>query len=207
MDTLVYSITEEQTDTLYINLTNNCTNNCKFCIRTQKSDVCGLEMNLTEKKHTVNDIINQFKNFKTPKTVVFCGYGEPTLELDLLKEFASYLRKEYPQIKIRVNTNGHANSIYKRNIAEELKGLVDEFSVSLNASNENDYVMISQPKIQNAYNEVQNFIQACSKAGIKTTASVVSGYEDFNPHIEECEKIAKNLGADLKVREFIVNGY
>ena len=206
MDTLVYSITEEQTDTLYINLTNNCTNSCKFCIRDQKSDVCGHEMHL-EKRHSVQDIINQFKNFKTPKTVVFCGYGEPTLELDLLKEFASYLRKEYPEIKIRVNTNGHANSVYKRNIAEELKGLVDEFSVSLNASNEKDYEMISQPKIPNAYEEVQNFIKSCVKADIKTTASVVSGYENFNPHIDECDKIAKNLGADLKVREYIVSGY
>jgi len=206
MDTLVYSITEEQADTLYINLTNSCTNNCKFCIRTHKSDVCGHEMHL-EGRHTVNDIINQFKTFKTPKTVVFCGYGEPTLELDLLKEFASYLRKEYPEIKIRVNTNGHANSIYKRNIAEELKGLVDEFSVSLNASNEKDYEMISQPEIPNAYKEVQNFIKSCVNADIKTTASVVSGYENFNPHIDECDKIAKNLGADLKVREYIVSGY
>lgn len=206
MDTLVYSITEEQTDTLYINLTNSCTNNCRFCIRTHKSDVCGHEMHLAQ-KHTVEDIINQFKTFDTPKTVVFCGYGEPTLELDLLKGFARYLRKNHPEIKIRVNTNGHANCIYKRNVVDELKGLVDEFSVSLNASNEKDYVMISQPKVPNAYKEVQDFIKSCVDADINTTASVVSGYENFNPNIEECNKIANELGAKLKVREYILNGY
>lgn len=53
-----------------------------------------------------------------------------------MKEFCKYLRKNHPQIKIRVNTNGHANAIYKTNVAEEFKGLIDFVSVSLNASSE-----------------------------------------------------------------------
>ena len=65
-----------------------------------------------------------------------------------MKEFCKYLRKNHPQIKIRVNTNGHANAIYKTNVAEEFKGLIDFVSVSLNASSEKDYDEICKPKIK-----------------------------------------------------------
>ena len=45
MYTLVYSINnEEHPETVYVNLTNSCTNSCIFCLRNQKDDVCGAEM-------------------------------------------------------------------------------------------------------------------------------------------------------------------
>ena len=45
MYTLVYSIDKNPNpETLYINLTNACTNDCVFCLRSQKDDVCGAEM-------------------------------------------------------------------------------------------------------------------------------------------------------------------
>ena len=47
---------------------------------------------------------------------------------EMMKEFCKYLRNNYPYIKIRVNTNGHANAIYKTNVAEEFKGLIDAVS-------------------------------------------------------------------------------
>jgi TatD DNase family protein len=208
MYTLVYSITDELSPkTVYVNLTNACTNNCVFCLRTQKDDVCGAEM-WHDDNYTLEDIITQFKKYNpVPQEVVFCGYGEPFLKKDMMKNFALYLRQNYPNIKIRVNTNGHANAIYKYNVADEFKDLIDEVSVSLNSDNSAQYDEICNPKIENAYAEVKNFIKSCTEAGIKTIASIVTGFDEREVNADECEKIANSLGAKFKNREFIKNGY
>ncbi len=208
MNTLVYSIDKtENPTTLYINLTNSCTNNCVFCLREQKDDVCGKDMWLDNENYTIDDLISQFENFETPKQVVFCGYGEPMLRLEILKAFAKYLKEKYPNIFIRINTNGHANAIHKRNVVPELKGLIDEFSVSLNASCEEDYDKISQPKIKNAYEKVKEFISNCAEEGISVVASIVDGYQGKHIDVENCRIVAENLGAKFRVREWIPNGY
>ena len=206
--TLVYSINNEPNPkTVYVNLTNACTNSCVFCLREQKDDVCGAEM-WHDDNYTLEDVIEQFRNYTpTPQNVVFCGYGEPFLKKDMMKKFAQYLRENYPEIKIRVNTNGHANAIYKTNVAEEFKGLLDEASVSLNSDNSEQYNEICQPKIENAYDAVKNFLKSCKEAGIKTYASIVTGFDEREINVENCEKIAKELGAEFRNREFITNGY
>lgn len=208
MYTLVYSINNEPNPkTVYVNLTNACTNSCVFCLREQKDDVCGQNM-WHDDKYTLEDIIEQFNSFKPiPKNVVFCGYGEPFLKKDMMKAFAQYLRKNHPDIKIRVNTNGHANAIYKINVAEEFKGLLDEASVSLNSDNSTQYNEICNPKIENAYEEVKNFIKCCNNAGIKTYASIVTDFDERQINVTNCEKIAQELGAEFRNRKFITNGY
>ena len=209
MYTLVYSIDKsEHPETVYVNLTNSCTNSCIFCLRNQKDDVCGAEM-WHDDNFTLEDIIDQFEEYNPkPKNVVFCGYGEPFLRREMMKEFCKYLRQNHPSIKIRVNTNGHANAIYKTNVAKEFKGLIDSVSVSLNASNEDDYDKICKPKIKNAYEEVQKFIKACVNEGMEVSASIVTGFDKIHYiDVEECEKIAKSLGAKFRNREFIENGY
>lgn len=209
MPTLVYSINNEKSpETVYINLTNACSNSCVFCLRNQKDDVCGSDM-WHDDNYTLEDIIKQFEEYKpTPTQVVFCGYGEPFLKKDMMKAFAQYIRKNYPKIKIRVNTNGHANAIYHTNVAEEFKDLLDEASVSLNSDNSKEYNEICQPKIINAYDEVKKFIKACNNAGIKTVASVVTGFDEkYDINVKNCEQIAHELGAEFRNREFITNGY
>ena len=206
--TLVYSINNEPNPkTVYVNLTNACTNSCVFCLREQKDDVCGAEM-WHDGNYTLDDIVTQFKEYiPTPQNVVFCGYGEPFLKKDMMKAFAKYLRENYPEIKIRVNTNGHANAVYKTNVAEEFKGLLDEASVSLNSDNAEQYNEICQPKIENAFEAVKDFLKCCKDAGIKTYASVVTGFDEREINVENCEKIANELGAEFRNREFIKNGY
>lgn len=204
-------------DKIYINLTNNCTNRCIFCLRQDKSDVCGQEMWLDNETFSANDVIEQLeaiikKQLEAAKPnslneIIFCGYGEPLLKLDLLKEVAAYIRENYPNTKIRVNSNGHANLIYKRNIAPELKPLIDDISISLNAPTEEEYNELSQPNIQGAYEGVKAFIKACADEGISTTASVVENYKGRHLDLEACEKIANGLGAKFRVREWITNGY
>ncbi len=204
-NTLVYQLDGK----IYINLTNRCTNDCIFCLRRDKDDVCGQEMWLEDEDFDAAAVVAQLNDQLTVdyKDVVFCGYGEPLLKLDILKEVAQYIRDNYPQVKIRINTNGHANFVYKRNIIPELVGLIDEISVSLNAENSQEYDRLSQPKFSGAYDEVKKFIKASSQAGIKTIASIVEGYKGEHHDIELCRKIAQECGATLRVREWIQEGY
>ena len=200
---LVYELDKK----IYINLTNRCTNECIFCLRQDKDDVCGQELWLDSEDFTSEDVIEQLKKFNLSSEVIFCGYGEPMLKFEVLRQVAKYIKETYPEIKIRVNTNGHANFIYKKNVVPELVGLVDEFSVSLNASNSEEYDELSQPKFENAYEEVKKFIKCSADAGIETVASRVDGYKGRRLDVEKCREIAESLGAKLRVREWIVNGY
>ena len=194
---------------VYINLTNMCTNDCKFCLRQQKDDVQGTDMWLKSEKISADGVIMQLQPHKDKfsKGITFCGYGEPTLKFDILKEVAQYIKTNYPDVKIKVNTNGHGNIVNKKDILPELKGLVDEFSVSLNAQTKELYNILSQPRINDAYEEMLNFAKESVTLGFKTTMSVVSKFEDYDVDLLKCENIAKSIGADFRNREFIPNGY
>ena len=201
---------------IYINLTNRCTNDCIFCLRKDKDDVVGQTLWLDDENSTADDVIKQFELKRNElltthnlpfKEVIFCGYGEPMLKFDVMKQVSKYIKDKYPETKIRVNTNGHANYVYKKNVVPECKGLIDEFSVSLNGSTKEEYDELSQPKFDEAYDEMKKFIKACSDEGISVVASVVEGYKGRHLDLEKCEEIAKSLGAKFRVREWIKNGY
>ena len=194
---------------IYINLTNMCTNDCIFCLRRDKDDVCGQDMWLKSEKITSEDVIEQLNKYedKIAKGITFCGYGEPTMKFEVLKQVAEYVKHNYPDTFIKVNTNGHGNVINKKDILPELKGLVDEFSISLNAQNSDLYKELSQPKIDNAYESMKDFAKKAYENGFKTTLSVVSGYKDYDVDLALCEKIAKDLHASFRNREWIENGY
>ena len=80
----------------------------------------------------------------TPPTrydeVVFCGFGEPLLRLQVVREVAAALKGK--GARIRVNTDGLANLVHGRNILPELAGVVDALSVSLNAPDAGTYARI-----------------------------------------------------------------
>ena len=217
---------------IYINLTNKCTNDCVFCLRKDKDDVKGQTLWLDDENCTAQDVIVQLNKFyphpnplpmgegavaneftscanagEGLNEVIFCGYGEPLLKLDVLKEVAKYIKEKYPQTKIRINTNGHANYVYKRDIVPELKGLIDTISVSLNGESSKEYDELSQPVFEGAYDEVKKFIKSCSDNGFETVASVVEGYKGRHLNLNKCEQIATDLGAKFRVREWIKNGY
>ncbi len=196
---------------IYINLTNLCTNNCVFCIRNLKDDVVGANLWLENEKIDVDDVIDQLKTFdiKENDEIVFCGYGEPLIKFEEVKKVADFIRKNYKNVKIRVNTNGMAIMIHKRDIVPELAQYIDAVSVSLNAETEELYNELSCPKqdYKGAYSRVKEFIWYCAKAGIDTTATVVSGFKDYNVDVEKCRQIAENLGAKFRIREWLDSGY
>lgn len=204
-DNLVYILDNK----VYINLTNSCTNDCIFCIRRLKDDVVGAEMWLKSERFETKDVLEQLEKYsdKIPNGLTFCGYGEPTIKLEILKEVAKYVKENYPQTHIKINTNGHGNAINKRDILPELKGLVDELSISLNAQDSKLYDELCLPRVQNAYDEMLDFAKKSVENGFKTTMSIVSGYKDYPVDIEKCEAITKKIGADFRNREWLENGY
>ena len=195
---------------VYINLTNRCTNECVFCIRNIKNDVTGQDLRLKSEDVSFEDVIEQLKNFKIEDNeIVFCGYGEPLIKLDLVKKIAKYIKDNYKNTRIRINTNGMANMIHKRDVVPELKENIDAVSVSLNAESDALYNEISRPgaAYKGAYSRVKEFIWYCANAGLDTTATIVTGYKDYKPDVEKCEQIAKNLGAKFRIREWLDKGY
>lgn len=193
----------------YINITNACTNSCAFCLRNDKDDVKGAYM--WHGEVTAFDVINQIKEKQAQikGEIVFCGYGEPLVKYKEVIEVATYIKTAMPEIKIRINTNGHGNYIAGENLIPKLAPLIDSISISLNAQNEEVYNKVSKPSFKGAYEAMKDFAKECVGAGIKTTLSVVSGYktEEFPVDVEECEKIAKDIGANFRAREWIQSGY
>lgn len=194
---------------IYINLTNLCTNDCVFCIRDIKDDVVGADLRLKGEVCDVEEVKRQLEEFKPENydEIVFCGYGEPTLKLEELKEVARFIKEKYPHIKTRINTNGQGSLVHKRNIVPELVGIIDKVSVSFNGETEAVYEEISKPHLRNSYQEMQDFIVDCVENGIDTTATIVTGYKNYNVNKEKCKAMIEMFGAKFKERPWIENGY
>ena len=188
---------------LYINLTNQCTNECKFCIRTKRRSL-GKNGDLwIDKDPTKEEVIEDIKRFGPDKfdEVVFCGFGEPLLNLEEFLAAARFIKENY-NVKIRVNTNGHANVFAKRDVTPLFEGLVDAVSISLN---EKDAVLYNElcncAYGEQGFDEMLDFANKCVQRGLDVTMSVVNIIPP--EHIEECEKIATKTGAKFRVRTMI----
>ncbi|HIA32332.1 MAG TPA: YchF/TatD family DNA exonuclease, partial [Nitrospinaceae bacterium] len=107
-------------NSLYLNLTTRCTADCSFCTRLTRPVVQGYNLKLN-REPTAEEVWHSIDDCKKYDEIVFCGYGEPTLRLDIIKEVSKKIKEAGG--KVRLNTNGHGNVINKRNILPELKGL------------------------------------------------------------------------------------
>lgn len=187
-------------DSLYLNITNKCTNKCGFCVRFRTNYVKGHNLRL-DREPSALQIIKAVKNPRAYKEVVFCGIGEPMLRLDVVKKVSKWIKEHGG--KVRINTNGQGNLIHGRNILPELKGLVDSFSISLDAENEKQYDRICKPTIKGAFKGVISFIKEAKKVVPEIKITVV---EIPEIDIDKCKTIAKDLGVEMKVRKFNVVG-
>jgi len=188
-------------NSLYLNITNRCTAACTFCVRYHTDFVKGHNLRLGDEP-TAEELIKEINDPKQYAEIVFCGYGEPLLRLDVVKAVATEVKRLGG--KVRIDTNGHANLIYKRNVVPELAGLVDAVSISLNAQNAELYNKVSQPKFGiETYEAVKEFIREAKKYIPDVAVTVVSLPE---VDIEACRKIADELGVKLRVREYNVVG-
>jgi len=189
-------------DNLYLNITNQCSNNCYFCFRNYRDGINGFNLKLTQEPTTDRIVtsLGRVINKRPWKEIVFCGFGEPLARLDCVLEVTREVKKQYANI-IRVDTNGQAQLINKnRDVVNELKKAgVDMVSVSLNAHNKQTYDYVCKPRFENAFPEVLNFI-AAAKEKMDTEISMVT-----IPEVEasKVREIAINLGVKFRIREYI----
>lgn len=181
-------------DRLYLNITHRCTNACDFCVRFDSDFVKGHNLKI-DKEPTSDELIKSIANPKDYKEIVFCGLGEPTLRLDVIKTVARWIKSNGGSV--RLNTNGLGNLINKRNILPELAGLIDSVSISLNAHNKETYNRICKPNNPDAYDYLTEFIRE-AKQHIPDVILTVVDVSDID--IEACRRIAEDIGVRFRIR-------
>ena len=192
-------------DSIYLNITNRCTNDCIFCLRNNGSTAYGSNPLWLEKEPSTEEVILAVDElfFNECKSFVFCGYGEPTCRLDTLVEIAKILKSKY-NLPIRLNTNGQSELINRNTKnTEHLFGLVDKVSISLNSANAEEYDKLCKPVFGScAYDAIIQFGKHCVGNIPEVIFSVVEDTLSYDD-IEKCRKIVAEIGAKLRVRKFI----
>ncbi|MDD7774977.1 MAG: TatD family nuclease-associated radical SAM protein [Eubacteriales bacterium] len=195
-------ITYNIKNSLYLNITNHCTNRCDFCIRDHGT---GLYASLKlEREPALDEILGDVlsQNLHKYKEIVFCGYGEPTCRLYDLLAICKKLR-EVTDTPIRLNTNGHASLISGEDTAPMFKGLIDVVSISMNAADPDTYYQLCHPKFgEDTYVGVLKFAREISKYVPKVVLTAVESTIQTDD-VDRCRRIAADLGAEFRLREYI----
>ena len=199
MQTITYHVKNG----IYVNLTNRCPCACTFCMRQNGDSVYGSDSLWLDHEPDLKEICDSLDswNMADYSEIVFCGYGEPTERLDVLLETARYIKSKY-NIPIRINTNGLSDLIWGRSTAPQLKGLIDVVSISLNATNKEDYLKTVRPKFGiGSYDAMLQFAKDCTRyvpEVVMTIVDVVTTPEEQ----EQCKEIARSVGAKLRIRPY-----
>ena len=186
-------------NSLYLNITANCTNSCSFCVRFQKDILRGHKLKL-QHEPGVEEIIKAIGDLPAKyKEVVFCGYGEPTTRLDDLLTIATYLKEKFNK-PIRVNTNGHFYLLHDKARINELKGLIDALSISVNTSDPKQYNEICAPNFSgNVLGQIIAFTKDAKEIIPKITLTALDMPQvDLNA----VKKMAKDLKVKFRRRRY-----
>jgi TatD family-associated radical SAM protein len=194
---------------LYINITNRCPTSCIFCIK-RKWDMKyrGYDLNLKGFEPDLDTVIKEVeKAFINKKfnEIVFCGYGEPTMRFDLIKDFALNLRKgnlkNVPENeRVRINTNGMGNLLSGRDITSEMKDLIDSLHISLNTLDRKKWLEIMRPEEKYAdfaFESVLSFIEGAIR-NLKEV--VITAVEREDVDMAALENYARLKNIKFRVR-------
>ena len=185
-------------NSLYLNITNRCNAECIFCDREGEAVINGYNLSMKKSEEpTAEKIIKEIGDPKNYKEIVFCGYGEPTIRWDVVKEIAKYVKENGG--RTRLNTNGHANFIHSKDITPEMKGLIDSVSVSLNALDEKTYSKLVgvEPKM---FREMLEFSKKSKEYVDEVVLTIV---EEQNIDEAAARKfVEEEIGVKFRVREY-----
>lgn len=181
---------------LYVNLTNRCTADCRFCPRRTDRRLHGTDLTL-RREPTAAEVTAAIGDPSRYAQIVFCGFGEPVLRLPALLAAARAVKARGG--RVRVNTNGHADLIFGRDILPECAGAVDEWSVSLNTADPGQYELLVRPAFApgRAWAAVTDFIARAVRAGFAVTTTVVDlpGVD-----VRAAATLTQRLGARFRAR-------
>ncbi len=184
---------------VYLNITNRCSCACAFCLREWTDGVYGEVLTLThepEPEEVTRSVELEFLEGPADE-VVFCGFGEPTMRLDVVLAVTEWLRLR--RIPARLDTNGHGqllNPALDVPAALMAAGL-STVTVSLNAADPESYDRICRPLFAKAYRAVIQFAEQCVKHDIQTTLTAV---DCPGADLAGCEAIATAMGAGFRAR-------
>ena len=197
------TITYEGGSSLYINMTNRCPCACTFCLRQNKDHVFDCDSLWLEREPTVKEVSESIDTRELSKygEAVFCGYGEPTERLYDLLRVAEHIKSK-SDIKIRINTNGLSDLIWNESTAPKLKGLIDSVSISLNATNKEDYLKVVRPRFGiESFDAMLKFAKDCTAYVPSVILTVVDVVTTKEEQILS-QKIAESVGAVLRIRPY-----
>ena len=209
MKTPAPSLVYRHNNGLYVNLTNRCPTACVFCVKNAwKMDYHGSLLDLAGREPAPEEIMALAAGEWTAapfKEFVFCGYGEPTMRLPALLACAKLIRTglaaPLPRVlRIRINTNGLANAVWSRDVAPEMKGLIDAVHVSLNTADPAQWTALMRPRPEwaaSGFEKVCEFIRSAARTLPET---VVTAVEDNGVDLEKFKALAAALGAVPRVR-------
>lgn len=189
---------------LYVNMTNKCPCACVFCLRQTRDEMNKSGSLWLEREPTVDEVIAEFDKFDMKKytELVFCGFGEPTERLDDLLKVAAYVKKTYPNLPIRINTNGLSDLIYNKNTAPMFEGLIDTVSISLNTPNRERYYELTRSKFGiNSFDAMLKFAENVKKYVKNVVLTTVSTTLTKDEE-KQCAEICEKLGVTYRIRPF-----
>jgi len=191
------SFTYQIGQSLYINVTNRCNADCVFCDRKGEAVINGYSLKMKKSEEPEAEVyIKEIGDPKKFNEIVFCGYGEPTIRWDVVKQVAKYVKDNGG--KTRMNSDGHGNFINKRDITPELEGLIDTVSISLNSTDPQQYAKLMRVDPQ-MHEEMINFAKK-AKQFTRVVLSIV-GLSEVDK--EAAKKfVTDEIGVDFREREY-----
>jgi TatD DNase family protein len=188
-------ITYQIKDSLYLNLTLRCDSNCIFCDRKGEAMVKGHNLHI-ENEPSAEELMKEIGDPKRFREIVFCGYGEPTIRLDILKQVAGYVKDNGG--RTRLDTDGHGNVINHRNILPELNGLIDAVSISLNSTDPEEYQKLMGTENVKQWDAMIEFATS-AKNFIPDVFMTVVGMDGID--VESTKKfVEEKIGAKFRFR-------
>ena len=199
------TITYQVKNSVYVNLTNRCPCACTFCLRNHGPTVFGSDPLWLEREPTPDEVKASLTKWDWTRfrEVVYCGYGEPTERLDLLLESAKYVHEQWPEVKIRVNTNGLADLIAGESTAARFAGIVDRLSISLNTDDPEEYLQVCRPRFgAAAYPAMLKFARDAVRYVPEVTMTIVDSPVTTPAQQERCRTLCTKLGVKLRIRPY-----
>lgn len=192
------SFTYKLGNALYINVTNRCNADCVFCRRKEDPFLRGYNLGMTKSEEPPAEVyIKEIGEPKQYDEIVFCGYGEPTIRWDVIKQVAQYVKQNGG--RTRLNTNGHGNIINKKDITPEMKNLIDVVSISFNSFNPKQYSDLMKVD-ENYFYQMLDFAKRAKQYVQKVVMTVV---EFDEVEIEKARKfIEEEIGAEFRLRHY-----
>ncbi len=189
---------------IYVNMTNRCPCNCVFCLRQTKKMMEGNSLWLKEGEPSVDQVMDLFAPYDLSviNELIFCGYGEPLERVADVCEVIDRLKSKYPDLKVRVNTNGLANLVHGRDITPELAGRFDTVSISLNAPDAEEFLALTRSKFGIGSFEALQEFAVLAKRHVPSVVMTVVEKVMSEDKIELCRKLCNDLGVTLRVRPF-----